>query len=481
MVLPKDILNRCKLYSSIVSSLSILGSLFMVTSYLTFRELRISFTSKLIYLMSISNLFLGVSYLISIQGPCIFGAFLMQLWGQSHILLHLMITLNLDYFSRKGKDLREKLKLIYAVGYGVPLVTAIIPFITKSYGSADGAWCWIKYDESGKYERLIFYYIIVSCCCVYEIFVLIRLILQWNGESNKNTNTLKYETYKEVRKKILLYIFSLIVITFPGYINRSIQAFSNKESYIVLWQIHTILSPSHGIINAIIYSFHEKMKLPKSVSEFLDNKNSTKIFRQFCENRMMVENLDFLLVVYAFHNKSLRNNVLKVQTKNIIETYIENSSEKQINISSECRNKILMNYKSGDFETDIFNEALNQIENMLNKSIKTDFYESEERNQLVQFFREKEIKGNRVISEIFHKLFNKMRRKKYQKLVNYNPSNNIEFELSDYSNLSEVSDFSKQSEKRSDKSSDNQKYHKYWKSDFESSEKEIEKKNIIDH
>ncbi|KAJ6241852.1 regulator of g protein signaling [Anaeramoeba flamelloides] len=195
---------------------------------------------------------------------------------------------------------------------------------------------------------------------------------------------------------------------------------------------------------------------------------------------MMVENLDFLLVVYAFNNKNLRNNVLKVQTKNIIETYIENSSEKQINISSECRNKILMDYKNGDFEAEIFNEALNQIENMLNKSIQTDFYESEERNQLVKFFREKEIKGNRVISEIFHKLFNKFRRRKYQKLVNYNPTNNIEFELSDFSNLTELSDFSKQSEKNSDKLSDNQKYQKFWESDFGSSEKEIEKKNIID-
>ena len=78
------------------------------------------------------------------------------------------------------------------MGYLLPLVLSIFPFITSSYGEA-GLWCWIKSQNSEQawIERgwALAIYIINGASMIYTI-VLYILIWNWmEAEASENEKT----------------------------------------------------------------------------------------------------------------------------------------------------------------------------------------------------------------------------------------------------------------------------------------------------
>jgi len=177
----------------ICGCLSLLGSLFIIITFISFKQLRAP-ALRLVLFLSITDFMSTVDYITSIipsynTATCEMYplCYIQSAFGQfaelSRIFWVSCIAFNLWLIAARGMSeaVANRLQKVYhGVSWGVPAVTVIIIFATGIYGPA-GSWCWIAVDYS--IERFFLLYLWLILAIVFVLLCYIHVGFAVRGSS----------------------------------------------------------------------------------------------------------------------------------------------------------------------------------------------------------------------------------------------------------------------------------------------------------
>ncbi len=144
-----------------LSTLSLLGSLFILISVLSFSKLRRAFAFKLITALAISNIGLEITYLIedhSVFGtPACFVKGWMRLYFTLSGLFITTVIMATCYrlIIKNDSTMQESYWKLMAMCWGIPIGMTLLPLTSNNYDNINSdAWCSISgmVDTSVEYE-----------------------------------------------------------------------------------------------------------------------------------------------------------------------------------------------------------------------------------------------------------------------------------------------------------------------------------------
>ena len=259
------------------NSLSLLGSLFIIISYIKFKRLR-KFAFKLIFYLSISDLIFSISTFLVVNDAedvnehfCAFQGFALYYSSLSTIFWTSCIAYSLQKVVTTGdRSIEKKEKLLCFIAFILPIPLAAIPLFTDHYGPSSfltdthNRWCGIL--RKGKYgsndngnEGVILDWVIrfipILLCFCFNTYMYLR-VKQFFAHLDFRTDLMdiiktkiKYFPLIPIfcwSLEIVFRIIEMIYINgYPHIIN---------HGYIVwLDYFDSILEKSHGLLNALLY------------------------------------------------------------------------------------------------------------------------------------------------------------------------------------------------------------------------------------
>eukprot|EP01104_Vermistella_antarctica_P008555 TRINITY_DN2148_c0_g1_i1.p1 TRINITY_DN2148_c0_g1~~TRINITY_DN2148_c0_g1_i1.p1 ORF type:complete len:330 (+),score=56.04 TRINITY_DN2148_c0_g1_i1:231-1220(+) len=257
-----------------MSCLTILGSLFIMTSMIIFKRFH-RLSARLIWWMSITALITGISNLLSpakeTEWVCIFQGIIMQWSQQGTLLWTCMIALNLYIlvFARQlSKNVRvEKYEKYYHLFvWLVCTLFTVLPATTNCYGIA-GVWCWIEAEPAvcTGWRFACFYiplFIYMAWVAYVYIHVAIEVRSTFHAAADMDAREDKKRRRKDSRmiKKLVAYPIIFFVLWLPAAIQR-IQNWVDPENPIFwLVMLQVITAPSQGFVNAVAYGFDRDLR-----------------------------------------------------------------------------------------------------------------------------------------------------------------------------------------------------------------------------
>lgn len=256
-------------YSSIIVSntLSIIGSLFVCAVYLIFKEIRV-FSFKLVVMMCIADCIMSLALLVpGYYGDtlCRVTAFLNSYGSTSSIIWNAIIAYCLYrtvFFQDNHLETREKRFLL--VGFGIPIIISVIPFVFHMYGEAEG-WCWIKMnpDNSDEYAlgislRLILFYIPLWIIIPVNLYIYARVIKHIQEEIEYTDE--QAELRKTLISKLSSYPIILCICFLPATVKR-LYDLGDPDSEFVLTLIAGCFVSFQGLFNAVIYGMTRTVRI----------------------------------------------------------------------------------------------------------------------------------------------------------------------------------------------------------------------------
>eukprot|EP01095_Lingulamoeba_sp_RSL-Kostka_P008047 TRINITY_DN2636_c1_g2_i1.p1 TRINITY_DN2636_c1_g2~~TRINITY_DN2636_c1_g2_i1.p1 ORF type:complete len:235 (-),score=69.64 TRINITY_DN2636_c1_g2_i1:667-1371(-) len=98
------------------------------------------------------------------------------------------------------------------------------------------------------------------------------------------------------------------------------------------------------------------------LSDILYDKTLVLLFREYLHSCWSSENLAFWLAVEEYkHLDENEDSLLISKAKHILQTYLEEMSERQVNIDGDIRLEIINKIESNDLNVNMFNSAQDQI------------------------------------------------------------------------------------------------------------------------
>lgn len=260
----EQILMNIVFYTNIISIFS-LAVIWL--AYILLKELRV-FSYKLIFYKTIADFIYALSFLIpSDQGQpaCITSAFFKTHGCLSSILWSAIIAFCLfRTVFREDNELDRKEKLFLLIGFGVPLVTASIPFIFQAYGQAQG-WCWIKLDSDNSYDyaigivlRLALFFAPLWIIIPINLYIYARVI------SHLRNNVDCTDEMLELRKSLIVRLSSyplILVLCFLPISIKRFYEFSDTESDFVLSVIAAVFVSLQGVLDALAYGMTDTVRV----------------------------------------------------------------------------------------------------------------------------------------------------------------------------------------------------------------------------
>ncbi|CAG9334517.1 unnamed protein product [Blepharisma stoltei] len=248
----------------VCNSLSIFGCLFIIFLYLIFGELR-TFAFRLVFHMSIVDLFHSISllpgYEIS-EWLCIFQGSLLQYTSFGGAVWSVIIAYSLfDTVVLHNTKIQAKESKFLIIGYIFPVLVTIPPFVTKSYGSAEG-WCWISISNDhftiDTIWRFVLFYIPLWLMFIYNIvtyFVVINNIIK--EFKNLDNSDMKTALVRRLRMYPFVLIFSYLFST----IKRIYDFINPEEEFFPLIICAGAMLSLVGFLNGFVYGFTDSVKV----------------------------------------------------------------------------------------------------------------------------------------------------------------------------------------------------------------------------
>eukprot|EP00051_Salpingoeca_urceolata_P004823 m.67929 g.67929 ORF g.67929 m.67929 type:complete len:308 (-) comp13870_c0_seq3:237-1160(-) len=151
----------------------------------------------------------------------------------------------------------QKWELYYhSVSWGWPMLMAVIPLGTNSYGPA-GAWCWI---DRNSWMRFALWYVPLVICIIglivlYSLLTyrVNRQINEWQGTYNPETEGEKLMLRKYIEPLRFYPVVYILTATFP-VINRIQNAANPCDPVFALFLLHSLSAPMMGMLNAVVYA-----------------------------------------------------------------------------------------------------------------------------------------------------------------------------------------------------------------------------------
>ncbi|EGG20709.1 cAMP receptor-like protein [Cavenderia fasciculata] len=194
----------------VTSSLGCAGALFIIVSYLLFKDIR-SFATKLIFYLSLSDLMSALSYLpfgrrsnvlCDMQGM----GLLFFLTSSYFWTMCISISLFLVFFTNRY-ELNYLLRYYHYVCWGIPLFSTSVSLIFGAYGRT-GSWCFIA--DPTSFFRLFYY---LPLIVVFFVNLVVFICIRWKVSQHSNSLVSK------VNIIVSFYLLAFALSQLPTIIN----------------------------------------------------------------------------------------------------------------------------------------------------------------------------------------------------------------------------------------------------------------------
>ena len=157
-----DIMNMVLTSSIVSSSLSLMGSLFIIFFYIRYKDAR-TFASWLVFQLSIADCgealtHLMIPYVYNTDNPdmCVAQGFLSNFFNLCSVFWTSVIAFSIYIIlSKPNQNIQKYQPWFRLFAFVLPLVISLLPIIWDQYGSSPG-WCWIKSTGTTKSMRIAF-------------------------------------------------------------------------------------------------------------------------------------------------------------------------------------------------------------------------------------------------------------------------------------------------------------------------------------
>lgn len=246
--------------------LSLLGSCFIIVTFLLNRKLRTT-TTFLVFLLAVASLghalFVSLSWFLydgmlpftkDISDGvkeilCVIQASGIQYFALSSFLWTSTLAFHaFNILCRKKHEetLHDYLKYYILICTGVPIVPLVICLLTESFGQTeDAVWCWIEAEEGEL--RFGVYYVPLVVLWMFNVIMYVLL-------SRERRSSLSYEyIIKAGKRRLRLYILVFILCKLPSLVNRLANAIHPEKNFFILFLIQAIFDSLFGFFEALVY------------------------------------------------------------------------------------------------------------------------------------------------------------------------------------------------------------------------------------
>jgi len=252
-----------------IAGVSVLGSLFIVASYVKFPKLR-SFAFELILMVAISDAFGAFAYILSpLIDPyfCKPQAALMRFSETASIFWigSIAYTVHHTLIRNKTVSLGRRIKAKYHIFcWGISCVFTFLPLTTGDYATSNVVLCWMSnLTLSGEIWTIACYNVPVWLVLFYLIYVYSKVwwilkarpLLRAGAISSKKP---KYRLITQKRMAMYPVIFFLAI----GFttLDRVYQLIRKKQNfYLSLLKVVTI--NLQGLLNSLVYGFTTAVRI----------------------------------------------------------------------------------------------------------------------------------------------------------------------------------------------------------------------------
>ena len=188
---------------------------------------------------------------------CTFVGFILQYSSTLEFICAGWVTFHLFFFVVFYKNLR-KMEAVYLISSVVlPAITAIVPFITGSYGSSE-AWCWIKDTNDGIVERMaLFYAPAVTVVFIESIAIVIIVVMLVCRGCRKPLRQLSVTEKHALGQMLPLLIYPVIFCT--AMIPSVVMVLHNAVSQNFIFSLNladAILAPLWTVASSVVLIIH---------------------------------------------------------------------------------------------------------------------------------------------------------------------------------------------------------------------------------
>lgn len=235
----KNIVNSVVLTSSLFS---LLGSIFIIRTYLMFVDLRI-FPFRIMVFLSIADMMSSISYIIgALTSLCFFPAIMTQYFDVAtfcwtSLIVYMVIAV---LRNRETKIEKDEYKF-HLFGWGIPACILSIALLLADFGEA-GNWCWITKK---------FHWIRFSC---YYIPMIISVLFNIVGY----ILSLGLQDQEPVQRKLRLVIIMFVFCRMWSVIHR-FQEYVESDTLFVWALLHAIFVPLQGFVNALVFGCNKRI------------------------------------------------------------------------------------------------------------------------------------------------------------------------------------------------------------------------------
>jgi len=234
--------------------LSLLGSLFIILTYVLIKRLR-NFAFKLVVCLSISDVIISTGNLFTgdaLDGYtndslCYLQSVLKNYGGLASVLWTTVIAYTLYSTVVVQRSILNLYGKFVLFGFGIPLLMTGIPIMTNQYGRS-GNWCWIKNDPNNKFGegamRFFQFYLPLWVAIGYNTYSYLEVIKCLKAYSGNSMET-RFIGRLKYYPLILVFCWTLPTL------NRIYTLFYDENPTFNV--IHTSFAGLQGFLNAIVY------------------------------------------------------------------------------------------------------------------------------------------------------------------------------------------------------------------------------------
>eukprot|EP00271_Cylindrocystis_brebissonii_P006505 TRINITY_DN19282_c0_g1_i1.p1 TRINITY_DN19282_c0_g1~~TRINITY_DN19282_c0_g1_i1.p1 ORF type:complete len:328 (-),score=66.66 TRINITY_DN19282_c0_g1_i1:751-1734(-) len=256
----------------VCSTLSFLGSFFIVLCFLTFKDLR-KFSFKLVFYLSLADMLCSLFNILGDPGEgilCYVQGYATQFFWVASFLWTTTIAFTLHRTVVQHKTDVDKLgKWFHLYAWGTSLVMTIIPSVAQDFGPA-GAWCWVQNETlAGKVLRFVTFYVPLWAAILFNgavYFQVIRMLSNASrmaaniNETQRTSNNPSTTKVSSAINRWGYYPLILIGSWAFGTINRIHNFVQPHHPVFILYVLQIATSALMGLFNSIAYGFNAAVR-----------------------------------------------------------------------------------------------------------------------------------------------------------------------------------------------------------------------------
>jgi hypothetical protein len=235
----------------VTASLGILGSLYIIFTFIMFKESR-TFGTKLVFFLSIADLLHGLEWypwgvtntLCTIQGM------LMQWSELSYYMWTFCIALcvfQIHYLERDESDVSNLMLLYQVICWFIPMLLSFIPLYEGHYGTGAYDWCWLS-AAADDMDMAVLY---IPAAGIFVFNTIVFLLVYWRLSSYHS------ELSRSLSINMTLYVLAFLLAQGPAFVNRIYITFVPDQPQYILYLLQAIFHPLQGFFDSVAYGINE--------------------------------------------------------------------------------------------------------------------------------------------------------------------------------------------------------------------------------